>query len=83
VAAAGDLSWSIVGDAGEGIGVSVADTAAGAEFGLEVGQDVAVFADAGAVIGLGAGNAGRVVTVAVAVEETVDVAVAEWLGAGS
>ena len=63
--------------------MSVADTAAGAEFGLEVGQDVAVFADAGAVIGLGAGNAGRVVTVAVAVEETVDVAVAEWLGAGS
>ena len=83
MAAAGDLRWSIVGDAGEAIGVSVADTAAGAEFGLDVGQDVAVFADAGAVIGLGAGNAGRVVPVAVAVEETADVAVAEWLGAGS
>ena len=82
MAAAGDLSWSRVGDAGEAIGVSVADTAAGAEIGLDEGQDVAVFADAGAVIGLG-GNAGRVVTVAAAVEEAVDVAVAEWWGAGS
>lgn len=83
MAAAGDLRWSIVGDAGEAIVVTVADTAAGAEFGLDVGQDVAVLAGAGAVTGLGAGNAGRVVTVAVAVEGTVDVAVAEWLGAGS
>ena len=78
MAAAGDLSWSRVGDAGEAIGVSVADTAAGAgaEVGLDEGQDVAVFADAGAVIGLG-GNAGRVVTVAVAVEKAADIAVAE------